>query len=371
MEINLNNFKAGNGNKKKGGGIITALILLLLGTILLWWNEGNNVRNIKTITQMEKEVIEISSETVNPENDGKLVATNGQLVVEDDSINDNEFAVSMKTPHLRRVVEMYQWKEDSDTDDDGHKTYSYKKVWDESVINSTSFHNSNGHDNPNTMPYKSNDFYASSVKVGAYNLSREQIEGMYPNAEFDVSSDVAPEGYHKSGAYITNSSNLDNPAVGDIRIVWKYNDWEEASVLAVTSNNSFKDFVSDAGVHINRVDKGLLTSKELIQNQEDENNMFKWIMRAVGALLILFGYLSIVGPIQRLANKVPVLGGLVGSALSLIAFLVAVVHSLLIIIIAWFRYRPLLAIVLLVVVIAAIVGIVVLIKKKKANNTAQ
>ena len=93
--------------------------------------------------------------------------------------------------------------------------------------------------------------------------------------------------------------------------------------------------------------------------------MFKWIMRAVGSLLILFGYLSIVGPIQRLANKVPVLGGLVGWVLGAITFLVAVIHSLLIIIIAWFRYRPVLAVLLLAVVIAAIVGIIVLIKSKK------
>ena len=361
MEIN---FNSGSKSNKKGSGIIACLLLLVIGTILLWWNEGNNVRNIKTITQMEKEVVEISSEKVTPENDGKLVATNGSLVVEDETVNDNEFTVSMKTPHLKRVVEMYQWKEDEDTDDNGHKSYSYKRVWDESVINSSSFHDS-GHSNPNSMPYKSNNFYASSVKVGAYNLSREQIEGMYTNAEYDVPAEVAIEGYHKSGVYITNSANLDNPAIGDVRITWRYNDWKEASVLAVTSNNSFKDFVSDAGVHINRVDEGLLTSKELIQNQEDENNMFKWIMRAVGSLLILFGYLSIVGPIQRLANKVPVLGGLVGWVLGAIAFLVAVIHSLLIIIIAWFRYRPVLAVLLLAVVIAAIVGIIVLIKSKK------
>ncbi|MBR3281545.1 MAG: TMEM43 family protein [Clostridia bacterium] len=361
MEINFGNS---NNNNKKGGGIVGGLLLLLIGTILLWWNEGNNVRNIKTISQMEKEVIEIASEQVLPENDGKLVATNGKFVVEDEPLNDEEFNVAIKTARLKRVVEMYQWEEKEETDDNGHRQYSYSQTWSENELALTEY-TGQTHKNPSSMPYKSKEFLANNVKVGAYSLSNDQIKYLATEAAYDVPREIAMVGYSIQGNYLTNSSNVEKPQIGDIRISWKYNDWIEASVLAVTAGNSFKDFVSETDVHINRVDKGILSSKELIQNQENENNMLKWILRGIGALLILFGYLSITGPISRLSSKVPILGNVVGGILGVISFLLAIIHSLLVIIIAWFRYRPALCIALVVVIVVAIVLIMVLSKKKK------
>ena len=363
MEINFNGGT--NTKKKKGSGILGGLILLLLGTALLWWNEGNNVRNIKTISEMEKTVVEISSESVSAENDGKLVALNGALVVNDPELRDNDFGIAVHTARLKRIVEMYQWDEDSHTDDDGHTSYTYSKEWSERILDVS---HSTTHVNPQTMPYDSVEGVAQEVKVGAYFLSNEQISGLATDKYLSIPTEATNTGYTIQGNYLTSATNIENPEIGDIRISWKYNDWEEASVLAVTSGSTFKDYVSSYDVHINRVDKGLLSSKELIGNQEAENNALKWILRGVGALMILFGYLSLTGPLSRLSSKVPVLGAVVGKVLWIISLLLAVVHSLLIIIIAWFRYRPVLSLVLLAVVIAAIVLIVILSKKKKAEQ---
>jgi len=370
MEFNLNNFSTGNNQKKKGGSILGAFLLLVIGTILLWWNEYNNVQNIVALSEYQKEAIEISSETVDPQYDGKAVATNGPLTVVDDPLQDNEFAVAVKTPRLKRIVEMYQWEEDKDTDDNGRTTYSYRQKWSETVLGKENGSDTT-HNNPTSMPFKSNEFFAENVKVGAYNLSKDQIAVIATDEDYDFPAEAVIDGYMKKGTYLTNSLNLDNPSIGDIRIYWRYNDWKEASVAATVSGNTFKDYSTKNSANtINRVDEGLLTKDELCRNQESENNMLKWILRGVGALLVLFGYLSLISFITRFTNKIPVLGSIVGWALTAIAFLVAVVHSLLVIIIAWFRYRPALAICLLVVVIAAIVGIVILMKKKKANANA-
>ena len=348
--------------KKKGSGIAAGFALLVIGTILLWWNEGNNVRNIKTITQMEKEVVDISSETVNSEYDGKLVATNGKMIVGDEFLNDSEFDVSIKTAHLNRIVEMFQWKEDETTDDEGDTTYSYSRVWSENIESLP--HAGSSHQNPSYMPYHSQEYLANDVKVGAYSLSNSQIKVLATNADYTGSIEKSLDGYQKIGIYYTNSSNLDSPQIGDIRISWKYNDWSDASVLAVASGNSFVDFVSDAEVHINRVDEGILTGKQLIKNQENENNALKWILRAVGALMIFLGYLTITGPLSRLTNKIPILGSLVGGTLFVVSLILGIIHSLIVIIIAWFRYRPVLSIVLIVIVIALIVYLKMFAKKK-------
>ena len=361
MDIKFKNTV--NKNNKKGG-VLAGLLLLVIGTGLLWWNEGNNVKNIRTISQMEKEVVEISSESIMAENNGKLVATNGKLVVQDEALNDEEFGVAIKTARLKRVVEMYQWEEKEETDDNGNREYSYSQTWSENELGLTQY-TGQTHVNPNSMPYKSREFLAENVKIGAYNLSDDQIKVLATEQYYDIPNSIAMVGYSIQGNYLTNAGNVEKPQIGDIRISWKYNDWTEASVLAATFGNSFKDFVSDYDVHINRVDKGILSAKELIKNQENENNTLKWILRGVGAFMIFLGYLSITGPISRLSQNVPILGSVVGWALGLISFLLAVIHSLVVMIIAWFRFRPALAITMLVVIVVAIVLIIVLSRKKK------
>ena len=68
------------GNAFKG--IAGGFVLILIGIVLLWWNEGNNVKNIKTTAEMEKVVIDVKSDKVDSKNDGKLIATNGALINE-------------------------------------------------------------------------------------------------------------------------------------------------------------------------------------------------------------------------------------------------------------------------------------------------
>lgn len=361
--------KAGKSNNPFSG-IIGGFILIIVGTCLLWWNEGNNVKNIKTLKEVSKEVVDISSSSVNSKYEGKLVALSGKMVTEDEILTDSTFLISAKTPKLERFVEMYQWVEDESTDSDNNTTYSYSKKWSEEVINSNTFAKK-GHDNPNSMEYKSESFVASGVKVGAYNLSSNQINKLPASDELKIDTKDFPNGYFLSNNYITNSTDLDNPQIGDIRISWKYNNWDDASVLAVVSGNSFVDFHSKSGKTVNRVEKGLLKSSDFTTMIQDENNALKWILRIVGLVIIIFGYLSIVSLATKLASFVPFLGGLVGGVISLIAALIGIIHTLIVIAIAWIRFRPILGIVLLAVAVVLIILVKKLIDKNKKDNTTQ
>ena len=353
--------------KNPFSGVIGGIVLLVLGTGLLWWNEGNNVKNIKTLKEVSKNVVDISSSKVNSNYEGKLVATSGDLITEGEPLLDSTFSISVSTPKLVRTVEMYQWKEDESTDDDNHTTYSYKKVWEEDVINSNTFARG-GHDNPNSMEYKTTDFEAESVKIGAYNLSIDQIRRLSANEYLKIESNNYPEGYHVDGNYLTNSANLDNPSIGDIRISWKYNNWQKVSVLAVVSGNSFTDYISNVGKHVNRVEKGTLKSSDFTTKINDENNMMKWIFRALGAFIIFLGYSSILSILTTLTRFIPILGGIVGAVLGLLALLIGIVHSLIVIAIAWIRFRPILGIALLVIAVGLVILINMIISKNKKKN---
>ena len=174
-------------------------------------------------------------------------------------------------------------------------------------------------------------------------------------------------GYNIKNNYITNSVDFENPQIGDFRIKYTYNDYKDASVLAVQSGNSFTGFTSKAGKTINRVFEGKLNGNEMILKIEDENNTLKWILRVVGGLVIIFGYMALVSGLNRLLEYIPLIGKVASSMISLIAAIVGIIHALVIIIIAWFRYRPVLSIVLIVVIVL----LVLLIKSKKKKNPVE
>lgn len=54
----------------------------------------------------------------NCNNDGKLVLVSDKLNVVDEEVTDTEFDVSLKTARLQRKVEIYQWEEKENTDED-------------------------------------------------------------------------------------------------------------------------------------------------------------------------------------------------------------------------------------------------------------
>ena len=239
------------GNAFKG--VLGGVVCIIIGIVLLWWNEGNNVRNIKTTAEMDKVVVDIKSDKVDSANEGKLIATYGEVINEQEMF-DEEFNVKVQSPIMKRIVEVYQWEEDSDTDEDGHTTYSYKKVWDTDIIDSGNFHDKNKV-NPKTKPYEDKIYTSDDVKVGAFSLTSEQISSLSTNESYsNFDSEVASTlNLTSSGKYLTTSKNLDNPAVGDVRISFVYNNSKDLSVLAVQSGNTFVDFVSSAGKTVNRV----------------------------------------------------------------------------------------------------------------------
>ena len=196
-------------------------------------------------------------------------------------------------------------------------------------------------------------YTSKNVKVGSFSLSSTQIDSLDTNKNVTLEGMEGiylRSGYNIKNNYITNSVDFENPQIGDFRIKYTYNDYKDASVLAVQSGNSFTGFTSKAGKTINRVFEGKLNGNEMILKIEDENNTLKWILRVVGGLVIIFGYMALVSGLNRLLEYIPLIGKVASSMISLIAAIVGIIHALVIIIIAWFRYRPVLSIVLIVVI---------------------
>lgn len=151
-------------------GIGFGFILFLASFGILFWNEGRAVITAKSLEEGKKQVITISHESVDSQNENKLVHTSGTTQTKD-ILLDNEFGLELCGLHLKRIVEMYQWKEEKKTsktsDGKTRDEYFYKKVWADHEISSEHFKRPEGHINP-PMPLQGKTWSASEVKLGAF-----------------------------------------------------------------------------------------------------------------------------------------------------------------------------------------------------------
>ena len=348
-------------------GIIGGFVCILIGIVLLWWNEGNNVKNLKTTAELEKLYKDVKSDSIDSSNEGTLVAVSGKLF-NDEELTDTDFNITIKTPIMYRKVEVYQWVEKEDTTDDV-TTYSYDKEWSETLIDSSDFHKS-GYDNPTTKLYESETYTSSDVKVGVFSLTSKQVsmlntDSVYTDYDKDAMEDMK---LNVLDNYITNSNDLKKPKIGDVRISIRYNTSTEVSVLAVQTGDTFAPFTSSAGKTINRVRDGIHTGKEMIEEVKTENKIIKWVLRLFGTLFVVIGFASILKPISTIASFVPILGSIVGAAVGLVSFALGLSLSLIVIAVAWIRFRPILGISLLAIALVLIVFLIIRGKKSKKTE---
>lgn len=381
------------GNAFKG--IIIGGILVLVAIGLLFWNEGWTIERYRDLEEGKANVVSVSSETVVADNEGKLVYMTGEAET-DDILSDETFQVSVNAVGLKRCVEMYQWKENSESETEKNvgggttttTTYTYDKVWSSSVIDSSSFQES-GHDNPDSMPYQGETWLAEKVTLGTFDLSPSLIAAMGPwekyeiepqkteavsegdasaaatenavtenavteNAVTEVPTDAVLEDgenttilrqFHQGGYYIGN--HPDSPQIGDTRITFEVVRPKEISLISQQHGNTFIPYQAVHGT-LELLENRLASVEEMFANAHSANRFMAWILRLVGVALMFFGLKMILAPLSVLADVLPILGNIVEFGTSVFAFLMALAGSLLTIAIAWFFYRPLIGVPLLV-----------------------
>lgn len=337
---------------RKKKGIIFGIIIVIVSITLLYLNENKYI-NIYKSTQIERDNLSnIENDMVNDLYEDSLVCVSGKVSV-NETLSDTKFGVSVKTPKLVRVVEMYQYKPV------GNK---YTKVWSNELFD-TSYNEK--YKNPISMPYSSTSYYASEVMIGAFKLSFEQLNNLDANKYFDEFNQniISSLGYVIHGKYITNSSDINNPKIGDIRITFKYNDYKEMSVLAVQKSNTFESYNSSNGTVINKTVDGIKTGEEILDELSNNNQILLWISRVVLTVISMFGVLLILNNLKKLNKKVMLLGYVKNTFIT--SILLSICLSLLVISIPYLFYNIIVSVILIFISIIFL-WISTLIARKKS-----
>lgn len=381
------------GNSFRGIG--TGFLMIIAASVLLWWNEGRAVKTAKMLHSASNEAVEASLSSVDPQNDGKLIHAIDVIACEQ-TLSDPTFGVSAVTPNLRSNVEYYQYVE-STTETTKDKvgggqevttTYNYNKNWTSSPVDSDSFKDPDYRGKnvkPAITPAEVN-LSASDVKLGAYQLTPSLVSSIPCNSPVDINLSeelvaqlnkeirafrgvsVASDYVHVNAGTIYIGLNPSMPELGDVRITFTKSQVGPASILAVADGNSFKAYEHKNGKKLCSLVMGEKTLDEMIEAKEKANTMWLWIIRIVGILLCCAGFKGIVGFLVTVLKVLPFLANIANVGVNLVCNVVGFVWSLIIILIAWFAYRPLLSIGLLAVVVALIY--LLSSKSKKAKPAA-
>ncbi len=182
-------------------GIIVGLILVVVSFALLFWNEDRAVTRHRSLQETSQAVISVSSDSIDQEHSGKLIHLTGKAET-DTVLNDNVFGISENAIRLHRNVEMYQWRQRTQTTErrktgggsERVREYTYNRVWSDEPIDSTTFERYDEYQNPGSFPYESNRQIADNVSLGAFTLSRS-LAARVPLTTLSIGSDTpAPDG---------------------------------------------------------------------------------------------------------------------------------------------------------------------------------
>ena len=397
------------GNSIKG--ILAGLVVFILSFPVLFWNEGRTVHRARALAEGESVCAE-SPETPDASLDGKLVHVTAEAV-SDEALTDDLFPVTVTGIRLRRVVEMYQWEESSESktkknlggSTDTVTTYTYHKRWLDRAEDSSDFQEE-GHDNP-PMPIEDATVQAAVVRLGGFELSDSMIgriggeqaiafdpgeDGFQPPfpaqtavlggvlylrpgaapapaptpapAADEPSATNAPAAAPAPAAPAPNFAT--KPEIGDVRVSFRAVPNHIISVVAKQTGSRLGAYQTKNGP-VELLSDGTKTAEEMFAAAKSANKAIAWLIRLGGFLMMLMGLRMVLGPLDVLADVVPFIGTIMRFGTGLVATIVAIPCTLVTIAIAWFAYRPMLAIAL---VVAAVAAVVLLGRKAKAKKEA-
>ena len=398
--------RTGYGTRLKNslGGVLIGILMFIGGTILLWWNEGRAVKTSDMLKEGQKNYVEMENPAVkSPDMEGQLVHAVA-LATTTDSLSDGTFNVGAVAVKLHRTVEYYQWIEHEKTvkkdkiggAQETTHTYTYSKEWTGSPVISGEFKDPD---------YQALNFVyqnledessaAGNVTFGAYRLNSSQVGSFHNEQPMAVTLDedltkqmdkaardnarafltrgglldLVPDSaaiVHTQGNVVYIGRNPNVPEVGDVRITFTKDMPSKVSLIAKVIGDTFTYYKAKNGYKLDLLYMGENTAEEMFDSEHATNKMILWLLRILGVIIIIAGLRSIVSIVPTLLKVLPFLGGIVETGLGLVCGIIGLVWSLIVIAVAWLRYRPILGISLLVLAGLLIFWLIRRSRKKKA-----
>ena len=154
---------------------------------------------------------------------------------------------------------------------------------------------------------------------------------------------------HQAGNVLYFGRVPGSPEVGDVRVTFEKVVPAKVTVMAVVDGDSFKPYKAKNGKRFQTLVMGKRSGDDIIEADKEANNMWLWLLRGVGVLLVIGGLKGIFGFLETILKVVPFIANIFGWGVGVVCTIIGVAWSLIVIAIAWLFYRPILGITLLVI----------------------
>jgi hypothetical protein len=215
------------------------------------------------------------------------------------------------------------------------------------------------------MQVKPATFDGAEVKIGAYKVDPSVLDKVTAFTPLRVQS-APPSGYQVSGDGFYRGQSPDQPAIGDVRVSFTGVPAQVVSVAAAEASGVLTAFRDTNGYTIALAEPGVVSAATLFHDEKKSESLLTWILRGVGFIVMLVGFVCMAQPLTMLFAVLPFLESLVGAGAFLVALTLAVPITLLTIAIAWIAHRPLIGVLLLV----GAVGAMFLLRQLHPRRTA-
>ncbi|MEO7325378.1 MAG: TMEM43 family protein [Dokdonella sp.] len=159
----------------------------------------------------------ISSERVDPANDGHRISISGNLKVAR-PVRDPQLGINADAVALLRTVEMLQWRECG-----APAGCDYELQWSQQPVDSSGF--KKGHENPAHLPFLSARFLADDIRLGAFKVDVALATVVTESTALAVHVAQLPPNLaatfrdHEGALYA--GADPDHGAVGDLRVSYR------------------------------------------------------------------------------------------------------------------------------------------------------
>ena len=181
----------------------------------------------------------------------------------------------------------------------------------------------------------------------------EAVEAVTDSVKTVVSDSIPQENkvdldyVHQQGNVLYIGRTPAAPQVGDVRVTFEKIVPAKVTIIAKVKGDTFTKFKAKNGKTFQTLVMGVQDSAEIFESEHAANNMWLWMLRILGIMLVIAGLKGIFGFLETILKVVPFIANIFGWGVGVVCTVVGVVWSLIVIALAWLFYRPLLGIALL------------------------
>lgn len=349
--------------KRSFGGVLVGLAFIVGMVCLLFWNEGRAVQTARSLAEGAGIVMSIAP-TVDPAREGDLVHVTAHLFTPV-PVADAEFNIEAQGVRLQRSVEMFQWVESSRTEtrnklgggQEQVTTYSYNMDWSDRAHDSAKFKDPQDRQNPQ-MAISKATFQADRATLGGFELDARVLNLVGGARDFPIPADRADAIQQAVGAGVRASivnggiylgSNPSQPRIGDYRISYRLVPNGMVSVIGRQEGNGLAPYQTEAGNTLLMVKEGTVSAQEMFDGAASNNTILTWIARIAGMALLIFGFSLVLGPLGVIGDVIPFVGSIVRMGTGVVAWIAGILVGSATIALAWFFYRPVMALIVLAI----------------------